>query len=94
MLCIAKKFEVAAEANIALIFQVKDNQPTLNAPAPVPKAAEPHPTHPIVYPASSPRPYTYTRRQSNRDRGANADGTIASAPPVSIPFRPRTECPI
>jgi len=31
MLCIAKKtFEVAAEANIALIVQVKDNQPTLN----------------------------------------------------------------
>ena len=31
MLCTAKKtFEVAAEANIALIVQVKDNQPTLN----------------------------------------------------------------
>jgi predicted transposase YbfD/YdcC len=31
MLCIAKKtFEVAAEANTALIVQVKDNQPTLN----------------------------------------------------------------
>src|SRR5271156_7230391 len=31
VLCIAKKtFEVAAEANTALIVQVKDNQPTLN----------------------------------------------------------------